>query len=217
MAATTAGELWGYAPPGVGETVEIPIVLTDDARVNVTGVAWDAAGMAVTYRKEGEHAFSAFPTFATDNWAECGNGEYVIILRQSDATELALMDTEGTLTFFVICTTTNGNFVKIKVNSEDVVRPADLISAAAMADAVFDEALEGHEDAGSFGAALDPDTATSLAARVAGLFHRFLTCAVITEDVDGNGELVVKDAVGGNTLFTVDLVQSGDTYTLEVQ
>ena len=122
MAITTAGELFGYKAPTAGNTVEIPIVLTDSAGAKVTGIAFDAAGMAVSSRKEGAHDFTAFPTFDTNNWAECGYGEYVIILRQSDATELALMDTEGTLTFYAICTATAGDFAKIKVNTADVSR-----------------------------------------------------------------------------------------------
>lgn len=133
---TPAGELFGYQAPATGNTVEIPIVLTDAAGARVTGVTFDAAGMAVTYRKEGQHSYSAFPTFDTNNWAECGNGEYVIIIRQSDAGELALMDTPGTLTFFVTCTATNGDFAKIKVNAADVER----VGATAAALTAYDVA-----------------------------------------------------------------------------
>ncbi|HUU97226.1 MAG TPA: hypothetical protein VM487_15925 [Phycisphaerae bacterium] len=140
MASITAGEIWGYAAPTAGNTVEVPIVLTDAAGAKVTGVTFNDAGMAVSYRKEGAHAFSAFPTFDTNNWAECGNGEYVIILRQSDATELALMDTEGTLTFYVVCTATAGDLAKIKVNPADSFRDD---AVAALVDSVWDELLTG--------------------------------------------------------------------------
>ena len=121
MAVMSAGELFGYAAPSSGNTVEIPIILTSAAGVPVTGVVFNAAGMVVKVRKEGG-AYADFPTFDTNNWRECGYGEYVLIIRQSDATELALMDTIGTLTFYVICTATAGNFAKIKVNASDNIR-----------------------------------------------------------------------------------------------
>ena len=92
-----------------------------------------------------------------------------------------------------------------------------LPSAAANADAVLDEALAGHTSAGTLGALLDEDTSGSLAERIAHLFHRFLTYSVVTEDVDGNGVLVVKDAAGGNVLATIDLTHSGSVTTLEAQ
>jgi len=345
MAITTAGELFGYKAPTAGNTVEIPIVLTDADGVKTTGIAFDAAGMAVSTRKEGAHSFTAFPTFDTNNWAECGYGEYVIILRQSDAGELALMDTEGTLTFYVICTATAGDFAKIKVNPADVARddqwtdaragyltaavatataataisnaiaalenlsqaeaedacdtalgtygaavpgdemdlidapnstaitaiqaglaeagdemdlidapnatavtaiqaglavPGDemdlvdapnatamaalaaaiaaaLPSAGDNADAVFDEVLGGHTAPGSFGEALDPASAGSLAEKLTWLFYRLLTCVVTTEDIDGNAVMVVKDAVGGSTVATINFDRSGLVTTMEVQ
>jgi len=93
----------------------------------------------------------------------------------------------------------------------------DLPSAAQITDAVFDEALAGHTAAGTLGAALDPATANSLAQRLTILFHRFLTSAVATKDVDGNAELVIRDAVGGSVLRTVDLTRSGLVTSLEVQ
>ncbi len=140
MSVTVAGELYGYKAPGAGDTVEVAIVLTDSDGAKVAGVAFDAAGMAVTYRKEGAHSYSAFPTFATENWAECGGGEYDIIMRQSAATELALMDTEGHLNFYVICDATAGDFARVKINSADIFRD-DAVEG--LVDDVCDEALTG--------------------------------------------------------------------------
>ena len=124
MATVSAGELFGYKAPSTGNTVEIPILLTLTATgAWATGIAWNAAGMTVKYCKPGDSTYSDFPnTFDTNNWREVGYGEYRIIIRQSDAGELALMDTEGHLSFYVVCSTTSGNFAKVKVNVADSAR-----------------------------------------------------------------------------------------------
>jgi len=122
MASVTAGEVLGIKAPGSGETVRLPIMLLDTDGVIVTGEAFDAAGMTVEYQKEGESAFSAFPTFDTNNWDEIGHGKYEVIIRESDATELALLDTEGHFSIFVGTTATRGDVFLFKVNPADIAR-----------------------------------------------------------------------------------------------
>ncbi len=83
-ASTTAGEVLGFMVPGSGSTCRFPVMLLDAAGAVVTGEAFNAAGMAVTYSKDGDSGFTAFPTFDTNNWDEIGNGLYVVIVRESD-------------------------------------------------------------------------------------------------------------------------------------
>lgn len=159
MAVTSAGELFGYDAPGAGETVEVPIVLTDATGAVVTGVTFDAAGMTVWYSKPGDTNYTAFPTFGTENWRElllglagAASGEYRLILRQSDAAELALLDTPGMMTFYVICTATAGDRAIIKVNAADVAR-ADMQATIAAdvagldGDAMYSAVMRGTDGA----------------------------------------------------------------------
>jgi len=87
----------------------------------------------------------------------------------------------------------------------------------ALAGAVLDELLASHVVDGSLGGAFSAANAGSLAERLGILFHRFLTASEVTEDEDGNAVLVVRDAVGGNVLRTIDLTKAASVTTLEVQ
>ena len=84
-----------------GDTVKLEFCLFDSTTPTTpeTSVAFGSA--TVTYCKPGEAAFSAFPTFDTNNWAELGNGWYQLVIRGSDANELALLDTIGPIKFNV--------------------------------------------------------------------------------------------------------------------
>ncbi len=110
-------------------------MLLDADGARVIGEAFDAAGMSVQVAKEGDSSFSAFPTFDINNWDEIGLGLYEVILRESDTTEKALLDTEGHLKLYVKTDNTRGDLYLFKVNSSDVAREtavnrnADLIES----------------------------------------------------------------------------------------
>ncbi len=122
MASVTAGEVLGIKAPGSGETVRLPIMLLDTSDDPVTGEAYNAAGINVDYTKEGQTEFYDFPTFATENWDEIGYGMYVVIVRQSDADELATLDTIGHFALYVKTDNTRGDTFLFKVNPADAVR-----------------------------------------------------------------------------------------------
>jgi len=122
MASITAGEILGYRAPGAGETVRLPVMMLDSAGAAVTGIAFDAAGVTVKTKKEGASSFTAWPTFVTGNWDEIGYGLYEVIISQSDAEELALLDTPGTFALYVKFTATRGDVFLYKVNPADVTR-----------------------------------------------------------------------------------------------
>lgn len=176
MPSVTAGEVLGYRAPAEGETVRLPVMLLDSDGAAVTGVTYDAAGMTVMVKKEGGSAFSAFPTFGTDNWDEIGYGLYEVIIRGSDADELALLDTPGALHLYVKTDATRGDVFMFKVNPADVTREdvwtdakagyLDVAvssrgtysgtppSASQIADQVWDEAQADHVAAGTTGKSL---------------------------------------------------------------
>lgn len=99
----------GIAAPGAGETTRLPVMLLDDAGAPVTGEAFDAAGMAVEYRKDGDTSWSAFPSFATTNWDEVGHGLYDVILDGDEADEADLLDTPGFFWVYVKTDNTRGD------------------------------------------------------------------------------------------------------------
>lgn len=122
MSSVTAGEVLGIKAPSSGETVRLPVMMLDTDGNRLTSQAWDASGMTVKYAKEGDSSFSDFPTFGTDNWDEIGYGLYEVIIRQSDADELALLDTEGHFKLYVKNSASRGDVFLFKVNPDDVVR-----------------------------------------------------------------------------------------------
>jgi hypothetical protein len=133
MAIKSAGELFGYAPPLAGDTVEIPIVLTDDTGSVVPNIAWNTIGMEVWYCKPGEENYTQFPSFGATNWRELllnddgtPSGEYRIIIHGDITEEVALLDTVGMMTFYVISSITSGSRAIIKVNDSDVARSDDM-------------------------------------------------------------------------------------------
>jgi len=225
----TAGEVLGFKQPTVGETVRLPVMLLDTSGDPVTGEAFDATGVTIEYAKEGDSSFTTFPTFATDNWDEVGYGLYEVILRQSDATELALLDTEGHFKLYVKTDNTRGDVSLFKVNPSDVGREGadgdtletlsdqlDALNdptAATVADAVWDEATADHAVAGSYGAWV-----TGLVAAVWASATRTLTawlggakvCTITVQDGDtdaiGSCPYILRNS-GGQTL------QAGTTHS----
>ncbi len=129
----TAGEILGVKQPGDGETVRFPIMLIDNDGVAVTGEAWDAAGMTVTYTKEDESGRTAFPTFGTENWVEIGDGEYRVVFRGDDAAEKAVLDTGGFFSLYVKTDNTRGDPFLFKVNPADVARSGEEMDVTAAA------------------------------------------------------------------------------------
>jgi len=122
----TKGELLGVTAPTAGQVTHLPVMMLDSTGAPVTGVAWDAAGMAVEIAKPGG-AFVAWATavgnaWATTNWAEVGRGLYRIIISGDVAGEAALLDTEGHLAAYVAATATRGDVFLYKVNPADVAR-----------------------------------------------------------------------------------------------
>lgn len=83
--------------------------MLDNTGSAVTGIAFDDAGMATSYAKDGASAFTSFPSFSTENWDEIGFGDYVIIIRGSDPTERSIFDTTGHITFYVKTDATRGD------------------------------------------------------------------------------------------------------------
>ena len=83
-------------PIDVGTTsLGLPVLLVDTNGDPVTGVAYDAAGLAVTYRKPGG---AATPIVLTaDNWHEQGGGAYEVD-QPAD-----LYDTAGYLYYWAEC------------------------------------------------------------------------------------------------------------------
>ena len=106
----------------VSDTVKVEFLLPDTTGVaGLTGVAFDDGGVTIRVSKPGSD-FAAFPTFATENWHEVGNGWYQLIIRGFDATERALLDTEGAIKFYVKFTASNEAHLTRKIVSADVVR-----------------------------------------------------------------------------------------------
>lgn len=127
-----AGSRFDLVAPGAGEVTRLPVVLLDDDGAPVTGETFDAAGMDVEYAKPGG-TFADFPTFDTNNWHEVGRGVYEVIVRGDDATEAALLDTEGMFLLYVVTTASSANTAlhAYKVSTADVVREGDEVTLAA--------------------------------------------------------------------------------------
>ena len=106
------------------DTVRVPVFLADDTdpTAGATSVTFDAAGMTVGVCKFGASAFTTFPTFDTNNWDEIGYGWYDVIIRGSDAGELALLDTLGDWKLYVKATATKAANVLRRVVSHDALR-----------------------------------------------------------------------------------------------
>src|SRR3990167_6899241 len=106
------------------DTVRVPVFLADntDPTAGATGILFDATGMTVGGCKLGELAFTTFPTFDTNNWDEIGYGWYDVIVRGSDADELALLDTTGEWKLYVKATATKAANVLRRVVSHDALR-----------------------------------------------------------------------------------------------
>lgn len=156
--------------PGVGEDTRLRVLLMSsaDTTVGATGVPYSA--VTATVCKPGAASFSAFPTWGTDNWVELGYGWYEVILRNSDAAELALLDTPGDWLLHVEATSCEDADVLRRVVPADAAREdvwtdtrgtqldnldaaiSTIPTAAENADAVWDEATAGHTTAGTFGA-----------------------------------------------------------------
>lgn len=156
--------------PGAGEDTRVRVMLVSsaDATVGATGVLHSA--VTATVCKPGTASFSTFPTWGTDNWTELGNGWYEVIIRNSDADELALLDTHGDWLLHVEATACEDADVLRRVVPADAARDdqwtdtrasqldnldaeiSALPTAAENADAVWDEATAGHTTAGTFGA-----------------------------------------------------------------
>ncbi len=110
--------------PDADDEVKIRLFLASagDPTKGETGVAFNAAGMVVAYAKPDESLFTAFPTFATENWDEIGYGCYDLIIRGSDATERALLDTVGDIWFYVKATATKEARIRRRVVPADTTR-----------------------------------------------------------------------------------------------
>ena len=105
------------------DTLKLRLLLTDAASPlqGLTGVTFDAVGMTVSVAKPGAD-FATFPTFGTENWHELGVGWYELVIWGSDATELALLDTVGSIQFYVVCTASNQAHLARKVVPADTAR-----------------------------------------------------------------------------------------------
>jgi hypothetical protein len=123
MSTTNLGATpWEIAPPSAGNDVRIVVFLPDatNPTVGKTGIVF--GDVTTTYCKPGESAFSAFPTWDTNNWDELGGGCYHIIIRQSDASELALLNTAGDILFSVAATGCLGVTIMRRVVPGDTTR-----------------------------------------------------------------------------------------------
>jgi len=138
----TKGELLGLTAPTAGQVTHLPVMMLDSAGAPVTGVTWNAAGMAVEIAKPGG-AFVVWATavgnaWATTNWAEVGRGLYRIIISGDVAGEAALLNTEGHLAAYVKVTATRGDIFLYKVNPADTARDDQWTDAkAAFVDAAI--------------------------------------------------------------------------------
>ena len=97
MAVVTADSVLGYRKPAAGETVRLPLVLTDATGAGVIGQVYNQAGMDLRIAKPGA-AFIAWDTIvggalATGNWFEVGLGCYEVILSGDVAGQANLLDT----------------------------------------------------------------------------------------------------------------------------
>jgi hypothetical protein len=191
----------------------LPLVHSGTAQAGAAGsLTLSATGAQTT-----SHAYNGYALVLTGG---TGAGQARPITSYNGATLVAAVTPNWT--------TTPSSDTTYEVRQADlalrVAALANVVSAQTVADlpgpiadAVWDEARADHVAAGSYGESFDPTATESLAAMVNLLFHRFLICSVITKDGSGNGVLVVKDAVGGSTLTTVNLTKSGLVTSLEVQ
>lgn len=199
--SVTAGEILGYKAPGAGETVRLPVMMLDSAGAAVTGVTFDAAGMAVETKKEGESSFTAFPTFDTNNWDEIGYGLYEVIIRQSDAGELALLDTTGAFALYVKCTATRGDINLFKVNAADVARPGAEMDLVDAPNATAVTAIQsGLAPADVIAALAALDFADYLATPTATTFFDALALMILTQA----GRIALSGAPGAKIITVYD-------------
>jgi hypothetical protein len=143
MATTFVGATpWEITAPAAGNDTRIRLFLADsaDPTVGKTGIAFGA--VTCHYCKPGEASFTDFPTFDTDNWAELGLGWYCLIIRQSDATELALLNALGDIVFDVAATGCITQKIIRRVVSGDTLRLAANLNFAGGTQKTIQEALQ---------------------------------------------------------------------------
>ena len=112
MAVVVADSALGYRKPAAGETVRLPVFLSDATGAGVTGQVYNQAGIVVAVAKPGA-AYVLWATivggaFATGNWTEIGYGVYEIILSGDVAGEANLLDTVGDVKVYVKTTAAPG-------------------------------------------------------------------------------------------------------------
>jgi hypothetical protein len=189
----TVGGIFEVTQPGDGETTELIVKLLDDDGAPVTGEAFDAAGMHVEIATPGA-SFADFPTFGAPNWREVGRGVYAIIVRGDDATEQALLDTEGLLLVHVKTDATADAYAvqgPYKVSPADTVRD-DVYTAARGAKLDHLDAAvssRGTADPGDEMDLVDAPNETAVAAIQAGLGAGTGARTVVITFSDGAGTL----------------------------
>jgi hypothetical protein len=133
------------------------ILILDDATGKPkTGVAWNASGLSIAY-KIGTGSEVAI-TLTSGNWSETGGGKYLVDVADSvyAAGNLgALVQFYGALTASSVYGEQHRvvayNPLAVAVGANTTTPP----TAAAVADAVWDEAYSGHTTAGTFGKLMD--------------------------------------------------------------
>jgi len=104
--------------PRLGEVRKLPLRLIDISGGLVTGVTYDAAGMTVSYFKDGDTAYTTFPSFGDKNWDEVGFGNYLITISGSIAAERALLDRVGHFMLYVNTDATRGDVYTYYIQSD---------------------------------------------------------------------------------------------------
>lgn len=189
-----------------GDTVRVLVYLLQDAdpTAGATGIAFDAAGMTVEYAKFGDSALTTFPTFDTDNWDELGRGWYALIIRGSDAGELALLNTVGDLVFYVKATATKAANKQLRVVPFDAARqdtngrtPADV--TAVSGDSAAANNLEAMYDGTGYTDPLGPAQQQQLdsLANVGAAIHRQAESYDLTTGTQASGTVTSTEALDG--------------------
>jgi hypothetical protein len=187
--------------PGVGEDTRLRVLLMSsaDPTVGATGVLYSA--VTATVCKPDAASFVAFPTWGTDNWAELGYGWYEVIIRNSEADELALLDTCGDWLLRVEATACEDADVLRRVVSADAARDDVWTDTRA---GYLDAAVTSREASGAAASALtsyDPPTKAELDSAVSPL----ATSAALTSGLDAlptaaeNADAVWDEATAGHT------------------